>query len=174
MQVFQLPISDCPHHNDCHSCTASNDPLCGWCVLEEKCSTRSSCRSHILPHRWVQVTPLCISQVVLVADRLSIEDQLSVSSTHITVLRVYNSHEEQFEFYSYCLLKFHFCIIGPALQIKFQTIPSTSVFPTIRRNETYNCLFTNAIIGLMFNLSIFESGCVMNGTDLHSFSHICK
>uniref|UniRef100_A0AC35U6B2 Sema domain-containing protein n=1 Tax=Rhabditophanes sp. KR3021 TaxID=114890 RepID=A0AC35U6B2_9BILA len=42
LTIFRL--SSCNRYTDCDSCAAANDPLCGWCLLEGKCSQADECR----------------------------------------------------------------------------------------------------------------------------------
>uniref|UniRef100_A0A0N5A3Z0 Sema domain-containing protein n=1 Tax=Parastrongyloides trichosuri TaxID=131310 RepID=A0A0N5A3Z0_PARTI len=43
-QLSILRVSSCSYHDTCESCTQARDPLCGWCLLEAKCSQMSECR----------------------------------------------------------------------------------------------------------------------------------
>ena len=61
-----MPIEQCSSHTDCASCTADPNPLCGWCVVENKCSRKSQCRhSNItLTVRWITRSRSCIKATV--------------------------------------------------------------------------------------------------------------
>ena len=52
MEVIQIPIADCASHSDCTSCLGNGNPLCGWCVVENKCSNKDQC--HHPDTRWIQ------------------------------------------------------------------------------------------------------------------------
>ena len=41
---MSIPLENCATNEDCTSCVNSGNPLCGWCVLENKCSRQSQCR----------------------------------------------------------------------------------------------------------------------------------
>ncbi len=41
-QVF-LVTDTCSSASSCDECVSVGDPLCGWCILEGKCSRSSSC-----------------------------------------------------------------------------------------------------------------------------------
>uniref|UniRef100_A0A914CJF6 Sema domain-containing protein n=1 Tax=Acrobeloides nanus TaxID=290746 RepID=A0A914CJF6_9BILA len=41
-------VSACGQQSTCTLCTANRDPLCGWCLLEGKCSSQAECQSTIL------------------------------------------------------------------------------------------------------------------------------
>ena len=51
---MQFPIADCAAHPDCASCLGNNNPLCGWCVVENKCSRRRECQNSQDSGRWIQ------------------------------------------------------------------------------------------------------------------------
>uniref|UniRef100_A0A0N5B395 Sema domain-containing protein n=1 Tax=Strongyloides papillosus TaxID=174720 RepID=A0A0N5B395_STREA len=42
-QLSIIRVSSCSYHDTCESCTQARDPLCGWCLLEGKCSQLSEC-----------------------------------------------------------------------------------------------------------------------------------
>uniref|UniRef100_A0AAF5DK30 Sema domain-containing protein n=2 Tax=Strongyloides stercoralis TaxID=6248 RepID=A0AAF5DK30_STRER len=43
-QLLIIRVSSCAYYDNCESCTQARDPLCGWCLLEGKCSQMSECR----------------------------------------------------------------------------------------------------------------------------------
>lgn len=53
-KVFKVSIEHCNSYTNCSSCLEANDPYCGWCSLERRCTVRSACRkaSHSAP-RWL-------------------------------------------------------------------------------------------------------------------------
>lgn len=53
MQILRLEVDSCSSYTTCTSCAGSRDPLCGWCVLEGKCSRDLTCRHHHLMGRWI-------------------------------------------------------------------------------------------------------------------------
>ena len=52
--MIQFPIADCASHLDCTSCLGNGTPLCGWCVVENKCSRMSECQNSEDSARWIQ------------------------------------------------------------------------------------------------------------------------
>ena len=55
MQVTKIPVADCETHLSCDSCLEGGNPLCGWCLLEKRCSRNHSCRNSAIEHtRWIQ------------------------------------------------------------------------------------------------------------------------
>ena len=52
LKVIKIPITDCSFHQNCTSCLESGNPLCGWCLLENKCSRNVECQS--FSTRWIQ------------------------------------------------------------------------------------------------------------------------
>ena len=59
IQVVRLPLEECSSNMDCSSCVGTSNPLCGWCVVEDKCSRVSMCRdgNSISSTRWIQTNP---------------------------------------------------------------------------------------------------------------------
>ena len=53
-KVIQFPLVNCSSRSDCASCIGNSNPLCGWCVVENKCSRRSSCRNSLDSAHWIQ------------------------------------------------------------------------------------------------------------------------
>ena len=51
-QVIQVPIANCSSRTNCTDCLGSGIPLCGWCVVENKCSKRGKCQNPVT--RWIQ------------------------------------------------------------------------------------------------------------------------
>ena len=51
--LTQLPISECERlYDQCGDCLSAADPFCGWCSLENKCSSREACRTS----QWISVS----------------------------------------------------------------------------------------------------------------------
>ncbi|XP_017513502.1 plexin-B2 isoform X1 [Manis javanica] len=42
-KVFRLPAQECLSHPTCAQCRSSQDPYCGWCVVEGRCTRRAEC-----------------------------------------------------------------------------------------------------------------------------------
>ncbi len=79
-QVFRYQIfSTCSQYNTCISCTALRDPLCGWCVVENKCSTTDQCYSSELTGRWVHTHEQCIVNVSLGSMYVALDNKSHVS-----------------------------------------------------------------------------------------------
>ncbi|XP_064398643.1 plexin-A2-like isoform X2 [Halichondria panicea] len=62
--VFQVPIEECSQRIDCTSCTNNLNPLCGWCVVENKCSRQTQCQNSSLSSRWTQDNTNCVTATV--------------------------------------------------------------------------------------------------------------
>ena len=54
VQVMQFPLADCASHPNCASCLGNGNPLCGWCVVENKCSRMSEYKNSGDSARWIQ------------------------------------------------------------------------------------------------------------------------
>ncbi|XP_019856910.1 PREDICTED: plexin-A4-like [Amphimedon queenslandica] len=44
--VIALKIEDCSSATSCSECVSLGDPLCGWCMIENKCSRRPFCQDN--------------------------------------------------------------------------------------------------------------------------------
>lgn len=42
-KVFRLPVQECLSYVTCAQCRDSQDPYCGWCVIEGRCTRKSEC-----------------------------------------------------------------------------------------------------------------------------------
>lgn len=42
-KVFRLPVQECVSFLTCEQCRSSQDPYCGWCVVEGRCTRRAEC-----------------------------------------------------------------------------------------------------------------------------------
>ena len=44
--MIALKIEDCSSATSCSACFSLSDPLCGWCMTENKCSRRILCQDN--------------------------------------------------------------------------------------------------------------------------------
>ena len=52
--MIQFPIAECDPLLDCNRCLGNDNPVCGWCVLENKCSRISECKTSDDSAGWIQ------------------------------------------------------------------------------------------------------------------------
>ena len=51
--MIQIPIVNCSSRTDCFGCLGNgNLDLCGWCIVENKCSQESECQNP--ETRWIR------------------------------------------------------------------------------------------------------------------------
>ena len=65
LQVIQIPIADCSSRSDCTSCLGNGNPLCGWCVVENKCSQESECQNP--ETRWIRAAGTNTDQCTMIS-----------------------------------------------------------------------------------------------------------
>ncbi|XP_014294701.1 plexin-B isoform X1 [Halyomorpha halys] len=84
-KVFKVAIEHCSSYTNCSSCLEANDPYCGWCSLERRCTVRSACRkaSHSAP-RWLSygTGQQCIDFEQILPDKIPITQMTTV---HLTI-----------------------------------------------------------------------------------------
>ncbi|XP_019851565.1 PREDICTED: plexin-A1-like [Amphimedon queenslandica] len=51
--VIALKIEDCSSATSCSECVSLGDPLCGWCMIENKCSRRPFCQDSYQERRYL-------------------------------------------------------------------------------------------------------------------------
>uniref|UniRef100_A0A1X7UU68 Sema domain-containing protein n=1 Tax=Amphimedon queenslandica TaxID=400682 RepID=A0A1X7UU68_AMPQE len=51
--VIALKIEDCSSATSCSECVSLGDPLCGWCMIENKCSRRPFCHDNNESRRYL-------------------------------------------------------------------------------------------------------------------------
>lgn len=42
-KAFRLPVQECLRYENCTQCLGSQDPYCGWCIVEGRCTRRAEC-----------------------------------------------------------------------------------------------------------------------------------
>uniref|UniRef100_A0A8C4RK64 Si:ch211-127b11.1 n=1 Tax=Erpetoichthys calabaricus TaxID=27687 RepID=A0A8C4RK64_ERPCA len=52
-KITRIPVQNCERWTDCQSCIKQQDPYCGWCVLEGKCTRRAACPLAAENNHWL-------------------------------------------------------------------------------------------------------------------------
>ncbi|OCT87335.1 plexin-B2 isoform X2 [Xenopus laevis] len=52
-KAYRVPVQDCARSSNCNECIATNDPYCGWCVLEGKCTRKVDCLRNNDNNHWL-------------------------------------------------------------------------------------------------------------------------
>nr|XP_006122669.1 plexin-B2 [Pelodiscus sinensis]XP_006122670.1 plexin-B2 [Pelodiscus sinensis]XP_006122671.1 plexin-B2 [Pelodiscus sinensis]XP_006122672.1 plexin-B2 [Pelodiscus sinensis]XP_006122674.1 plexin-B2 [Pelodiscus sinensis]XP_006122675.1 plexin-B2 [Pelodiscus sinensis]XP_014428880.1 plexin-B2 [Pelodiscus sinensis] len=52
-KVCRLPVQECANYSNCSLCIQAQDPYCGWCVMEGKCTRKKDCEKANMPNHWL-------------------------------------------------------------------------------------------------------------------------
>nr|XP_021512074.1 plexin-B3 isoform X4 [Meriones unguiculatus] len=52
-QVDRILVAACPQFPNCTTCLQARDPLCGWCILQGRCTRRGKCGRAAQPNQWL-------------------------------------------------------------------------------------------------------------------------
>ncbi|XP_008771854.1 plexin-B3 isoform X3 [Rattus norvegicus] len=52
-QVDRILVAACPQFPNCTTCLQARDPLCGWCILQGRCTRRAECGRAVQPNQWL-------------------------------------------------------------------------------------------------------------------------
>ncbi|XP_060633753.2 plexin-B2 [Anolis sagrei] len=52
-KVFRLPVQECASYTSCNQCIQAQDPYCGWCVTEGKCTRKKDCERSARAKNWL-------------------------------------------------------------------------------------------------------------------------
>ncbi|XP_076807405.1 plexin-B2-like [Clavelina lepadiformis] len=54
-EVLNIRVAACEQFKTCNECISSDDPYCGWCILESRCSTKKDCTTakNAWDQRWL-------------------------------------------------------------------------------------------------------------------------
>uniref|UniRef100_H2ZZT0 Plexin-B1 n=1 Tax=Latimeria chalumnae TaxID=7897 RepID=H2ZZT0_LATCH len=82
--VVKVPVATCSQYLDCDSCLSVNDPYCGWCVLDGRCSQMSECSRAEDGGQWLwsfSPTQQCLSVESLSPSNISREEKRNIFLT---------------------------------------------------------------------------------------------
>ncbi|KAL3853675.1 hypothetical protein ACJMK2_017198 [Sinanodonta woodiana] len=74
-KIYKLKVQECQQYTTCKSCLGANDPYCGWCSLENKCSQRVECERYEQDLRWLSSGHTCTTITHVVPDKIQKEHQ---------------------------------------------------------------------------------------------------
>ncbi|CAH1783846.1 unnamed protein product [Owenia fusiformis] len=78
-RVSKVALETCREHTTCDSCLATKDPHCGWCSLENKCSTKADCAASATDLRWLGYgTDMCLKIQSKSKDQTPVEIQTTI------------------------------------------------------------------------------------------------
>lgn len=80
-EIVEIPTERCSEYSNCSGCLESNDPHCGWCSLEKRCTVQSACQkgTQSAP-RWLSqyVGQQCIDFEQILPDRIPMDELANV------------------------------------------------------------------------------------------------
>ena len=73
--MIGLKIEECINATSCSECVSVGNPLCGWCVVEGKCSRRSFCQDSDVSGRFLTQgnSDSCINTIAFLPPRFVLE-----------------------------------------------------------------------------------------------------
>ncbi|XP_025108033.1 plexin-A2-like isoform X2 [Pomacea canaliculata] len=73
----------CEHRSSCEECVADSDPMCGWCIMQNRCTAEVQCdRSAITPNWLPAATATCAAMTNIQPQAVSFESlQSDIQST---------------------------------------------------------------------------------------------
>lgn len=81
--LTKLPVSECDRlYDECSSCMAAADPFCGWCSMENKCSSLYQCNTQ----QWVSATKPGGGQCSQIEQVIPSSLSLPTAVGHITIM----------------------------------------------------------------------------------------
>ncbi|XP_052780551.1 plexin-A2-like isoform X2 [Mya arenaria] len=98
-QLFKVSTDHCQRHATCHQCAATNDRVCGWCVLKNRCTRHKDCPSDSVTPAWLPsrdgvcaeltgVTPRVVSYRVLNDNQISFKlEKVNITQSPIPVIQ---------------------------------------------------------------------------------------
>ncbi|XP_032895213.1 plexin-C1-like [Amblyraja radiata] len=81
--VRRLKVANCSQYSSCERCLSAQDPYCGWCVNEERCSFNSECQKTI----WIKFTGQADSCPKVAFQPLAIADTLDKAQHFKVILK---------------------------------------------------------------------------------------
>ena len=137
-QVIQIPVANCSSRTDCSSCLDNNNPLCGWCVVENKCSKRTQCQNP--DSKWIQATkdPSQCPTITVSPQQFDLEDPQNV----VKIVTILQSVQNNYPY-------------GIHAQL---TLTLSQPLPPLLVNETYLCHFTSGTV--QFTVEAMGSGTI--------------
>ena len=133
LKVTQVPVEDCASSTDCTSCLSIGNPLCGWCIVENKCSRRTQCQNVSVQstRRWIpqdQNTDQCFMTTITPSQ--FVFDRPEIVSCLFEAMELINS----------------LCVVLLQLSVSV----SSPGLPVTLLNEMYQCHFQNEEMALSF------------------------
>ncbi|KAG8578094.1 hypothetical protein GDO81_010380 [Engystomops pustulosus] len=52
-EIKRLKIANCEQHESCNDCLSANDPHCGWCPSESRCTMKTECKTSPALEKWI-------------------------------------------------------------------------------------------------------------------------
>uniref|UniRef100_A0A8C7J5E2 Plexin-A2 n=1 Tax=Oncorhynchus kisutch TaxID=8019 RepID=A0A8C7J5E2_ONCKI len=80
--VTKVPVEACEQYGTCGECLSSEDPHCGWCVLQNMCARRDRCQRAEEPFRFATDIERCV-KIIAHPDSIAV-------SAHSLLLEVSN------------------------------------------------------------------------------------
>lgn len=76
-KLLKVNLYQCSQYTNCSTCRAANDPYCGWCSMENKCSLRTECDKYDQDLHWLSYSGRsCMSVTSVTPSKIQKEQQM--------------------------------------------------------------------------------------------------
>lgn len=81
-KLVKMVVQNCSLYTTCEECKGANDPYCGWCSLENKCSLAQECSEYDSVFKWMEYNgETCTKITQVYPDKIQRDNNLAKTTT---------------------------------------------------------------------------------------------